>query len=242
MNNKKSVFLQTGCGTKQAPRLTVAVPVADLLWSEEDQGDDCEREEENPASAAIHLGNMPCNVISEFDEAVLVRWWRLRFGRCQLNGFDGERTPEWLFHSLLDILSCSIVTIIFTFITAALTEFSNDSIRCVLLDDIWRVDHVKLSAGILACERQDRKLTTRVLAKEICHVQDPVVQDHPAVSLGDVFLHLSHGEPTTTTTFFLGWGGLLAPSWSRRSSSRCGSLVHAVFVGTSGKFGTLNLA
>mmetsp|Transcript_54685 Transcript_54685/g.171699 ORF Transcript_54685/g.171699 Transcript_54685/m.171699 type:complete len:630 (+) Transcript_54685:168-2057(+) len=72
----------------------------------------------------------------------------------------------------------------------ACANHADDSVRRILANNVRWVDHVELGSGILACESQDSKLTTRMLRQKVGHVQDLIPQDDPTVALGGVLGHL----------------------------------------------------
>merc|ERR1711988_1010492 len=72
------------------------------------------------------------------------------------------------------------------------TKTANDSIRSVLTDNVWRVNHVELFCGILASECQNRQLAPWMLREEACDIENLTCDNHPTVSLRRVLGDLVH--------------------------------------------------
>merc|ERR1719265_433081 len=82
-------------------------------------------------------------------------------------------------------------------------KFTDCDIRCILWNDIWRMDHVEFFCGILASEGQDGKFATRMVSQELGSVEHLAIDHHPARLLGCVFSYLFHSVATSATSLFL---------------------------------------
>jgi len=72
---------------------------------------------------------------------------------------------------------------------AACLERADDGIRCVLLHDVFLMNHVELGRRILACKQKNRLLSARVDGQELGDVQHLPIDDDPTVGLLVVSRH-----------------------------------------------------
>mmetsp|Transcript_2564 Transcript_2564/g.3171 ORF Transcript_2564/g.3171 Transcript_2564/m.3171 type:complete len:297 (-) Transcript_2564:172-1062(-) len=111
-------------------------------------------------------------------------------------------------------------------------NIANHGFRGVLANDIWRMNHVELLGGILACKSQDGQFTSWMFSQEGSHIKHLSVHHDPAVCLGVVFGHICQADAATTATT------ICSRHRSACSWFWCG--IHLVLVRATGQLGALN--
>merc|ERR1719375_862292 len=93
------------------------------------------------------------------------------------------------------------------------------------------MNHIEFLRGILASECEDCQLTSRVVFQELSHIQDVVVENHPARVLVVVFRDFLCGDSwsATTTTSRSSFAGRSRSTSSRSCTGRSSSLALVLF-------------
>merc|ERR1711933_513676 len=68
------------------------------------------------------------------------------------------------------------------------------SVKAILLDDLPVMEHVELLRGVLARKEHDGLLAARVVGQEVCHIEDLLAYDAPAIRLSAVLRDLLLGH------------------------------------------------